>query len=34
MSERRLANFLGWAAGIAVAVSFVFMVMNYLQSAA
>jgi membrane associated rhomboid family serine protease len=34
MSERRLANFLGWAAGIAVAVSFGFMVMNYLQSAA
>jgi hypothetical protein len=34
MSERRLANFLGWAAGIAIAVSFGFMVMNYLQSAA
>jgi rhomboid protease GluP len=34
MSERRLANFLGWAAGIAVAVSFGFMVMNYLQSTA
>jgi rhomboid protease GluP len=34
LNERRLANFLGWAAGIAVAVSFGFMVMNYLQSAA
>lgn len=34
LSERRLANYLGWAAGIAVVVSFGFMVMNYLQSAA
>lgn len=33
LSERRLANFLGWTAGIAIAVSFGFMVMNYLQSA-
>jgi hypothetical protein len=33
VSERRLANYLGWAAGIAIAVSFGFMVMNYLQSA-
>jgi rhomboid protease GluP len=34
LSEKRLANFLGWAAGIAIAVSFGFMVVNYLQSAA
>jgi rhomboid protease GluP len=33
MSERRLANYLGWAAGIAIAVSFGFMVVNYLQGA-
>jgi rhomboid protease GluP len=32
LSERRLADFLGWAAGIAIAVSFGFMVVNYLQS--
>ena len=32
-SERRVADFLGWAAGIAIAVSFAFMVVNYLQSA-
>jgi len=32
LSERRMANFLGWAAGIAIAVSFGFMVMNYLQN--
>jgi rhomboid protease GluP len=32
LSERRLANFLGWAAGIAIAVSFGFMVVNYLQN--
>jgi rhomboid protease GluP len=31
-SEKRLADFLGWAAGIAVAVSFGFMVFNYLQN--
>jgi rhomboid protease GluP len=34
MNERRLANFLGWTAGIVAVVSFGFMVMNYLQSAA
>jgi rhomboid protease GluP len=33
LSERRLADSLGWAAGIAIAVSFGFMVVNYLQSA-
>ena len=33
LSERRLADFLGWAAGIVVAVSFGFMVVNYLQTA-
>jgi rhomboid protease GluP len=32
LSEKRLANFLGWAAGIAIAVSFGFMVVNYLQN--
>jgi len=32
LSERRLADFLGWGAGIAMAVSFGFMVVNYLQS--
>ena len=32
LSEKRLANFLGWAAGIAVALSFGFMVVNYLQN--
>ena len=32
LSERRLANYLGWAAGLAIAVSFGFMVVNYLQS--
>jgi rhomboid protease GluP len=32
LSERRLANFLGWAAGITIAVSFGFMVVNYLQN--
>jgi rhomboid protease GluP len=32
LSERRLADFLGWAAGIAIAVSFGFMVLNYLQN--
>jgi len=32
LTERRLANLLGWAAGIAVAVSFAFMVVNYLQN--
>jgi rhomboid protease GluP len=30
--ERKLADFLGWAAGIAIAVSFGFMVFNYLQN--
>jgi rhomboid protease GluP len=33
VSERNRANLLGWAAGIAVAVSFGFMVLNYLQNA-
>jgi len=32
LRELRRANFLGWAAGIAVAVCFGFMVVNYLQS--
>jgi rhomboid protease GluP len=32
MSELRTANFLGWAAGIAIVVSFGFMVVNYLQN--
>jgi membrane associated rhomboid family serine protease len=32
LRERRMANFLGWAAGIAIAVSFGFMVVNYLQN--
>ncbi len=32
VSEKRIANLLGWAAGIAVAVSFGFMVLNYLQN--
>ena len=32
MLERRMAEILGWGAGIAVAVSFGFMVVNYLQS--
>ena len=31
--ERKRANLLGWAAGIAVLVSFGFMVLNYLQNA-
>jgi hypothetical protein len=34
VSERRLADFLGWGAGIAVALSFGFMVFYYLQQAA
>jgi rhomboid protease GluP len=33
VSERRLADSLGWAAGIAIAISFGFMIVNYLQSA-
>ena len=33
VTERRRADLLGWAAGIAVAVSFGFMVVNYLQNA-
>jgi rhomboid protease GluP len=33
VSERHRADLLGWATGIAVAVSFGFMVVNYLQSA-
>jgi rhomboid protease GluP len=33
LGERRTAEILGWAAGIAIAVSFGFMVFNYLQSA-
>ena len=32
MSERRRADLLGWIAGLAVAASFVFMVLNYLQN--
>jgi membrane associated rhomboid family serine protease len=32
VSERRLADTLGWSAGIAIAVSFGFMIVNYLQS--
>lgn len=32
LSERRRADLLGWATGIVVAVSFVFMVVKYLQS--
>jgi membrane associated rhomboid family serine protease len=31
LSERRRADLLGWATGIAVALSFGFMVVNYLQ---
>ena len=31
LSERRLADFLGWAAGIVIAFSFGFMVVKYLQ---
>jgi rhomboid protease GluP len=30
--ERRTADLLGWAAGLAIAVSFGFMIVNYLQS--
>lgn len=33
LSERRTAEYLGWAAGLAIAVSFGFMVFNYLQNA-
>jgi membrane associated rhomboid family serine protease len=33
LSERRLADYLGWAAGLAIAVSFGFMVANYLGNA-
>lgn len=32
LSERRRADFLGWATGIAVVVSFAFMVVSYLQN--
>ncbi len=32
LRERRMANFLGWAAGIAIVVSFGFMVVNYLAN--
>lgn len=32
MSERRRADLLGWIAGLAVAASYVFMVLNYLQN--
>ena len=32
LSERRRADLLGWTTGIAVAVSFVFMVVSYLQT--
>jgi hypothetical protein len=33
ITERRHADLLGWVAGIAVAVCFGFMVLNYLQNA-
>ena len=33
VTERRRADLLGWIAGIAVAVSFGFMILNYLQNA-
>jgi rhomboid protease GluP len=33
LRERRIADVLGWAAGVAIAVSFGFMIVNYLQSA-
>ena len=33
VSERRTADLLGWAAGIAIIVSFGFMIVNYLQNA-
>jgi len=33
VSERRLADLLGWAAGMAIVISFGFMIVNYLQSA-
>jgi hypothetical protein len=33
LAERRRAEALGWVAGLAIAVSFGFMVFNYLQSA-
>ena len=32
VQERRLADSLGWTAGLAIAVSFGFMIVNYLQS--
>ncbi len=32
MRERRVANFLGWASGFVIVVSFGFMVVNYLQN--
>ncbi len=32
LNERRMANLMGWGAGIAIAVSFGFMIMNYLQN--
>jgi len=32
LGERRVAELLGWAAGLAIAVSFGFMVVNYLQN--
>jgi rhomboid protease GluP len=32
VAERRRADLLGWVAGIAVAVSFAFMIVNYLQN--
>ncbi len=32
LRERKIADFLGWAAGLAIAVSFGFMVVSYLQS--
>jgi hypothetical protein len=34
VSERRIADLLGWTAGIAVVLSFGFMVFYYLQQAA
>lgn len=33
VSERKRADMMGWVAGLAVAVSFVFMVLNYLKNA-
>jgi rhomboid protease GluP len=32
VSERRFADLLGWAAGLAIVISFAFMIVNYLQN--